>query len=250
MASSTPTATACSARCTTPRTLSRRPAEGLEGTGALRGSQLAALLAVHDRHQHLAQPDRPPPQASAAGGLRPRGRPSRRPGRAVGGVRLGRALPGRAARARGRRDAAPEARYEQREAWSSPSWPPCSSCPPASAPPDPARGARLLAQEAADSLDTSVASVNSALQLGTSTVDGATPEGRASRSRCASWEDQADPRDRRDLREAMERRRRGPGGVDARGGAGLVDAAPGHRAAALPATAGLPRRRTALRPLA
>ena len=91
-----------------------RAAARLARAGALRGPQLAALLALPDRHQHVPDGDRAAAQARAAARLRAGRRPARRPRRAARRVGLGRALPRRALGARGRL-AGPEARYEQRE---------------------------------------------------------------------------------------------------------------------------------------
>ena len=68
----------------------------------VRGAQLAALVALHDRHQHLPEPHRQAPQARPTGRLRPGGRPARPTRRAAGRVGLDRAVPGRDARRRGR----------------------------------------------------------------------------------------------------------------------------------------------------
>ena len=55
-----------------------RVAARLARARALRGPQLAALVALHDRHQHLPDPDPAPAEARAAGRLRPGDRPARR----------------------------------------------------------------------------------------------------------------------------------------------------------------------------
>ena len=58
-ASCTRTATGCSARSTTPRTRCRTTLlRAWRGARALRGPQLAALVAVQDRHEHVPRPDR------------------------------------------------------------------------------------------------------------------------------------------------------------------------------------------------
>ena len=146
-ASFTPTATGCSARSTTPRTRSRRRCCAPGGRWrSLRGPQLAALVALHDRDQHLAERDREAPEAGAADRLRAGRRPARRPARAAGRVGLGRAVPRRAARARGRLRrprgalrAARERRARVRRRASAPAGQPARGA-------DPARGARLLGQ--------------------------------------------------------------------------------------------------------
>ena len=74
----------------------------LARAAAVRGPQLAARLALQDRDQRLPERDRAAAQARAADRLRAGRRPSRRPRRAARRVGVGRALPGRAAGARGR----------------------------------------------------------------------------------------------------------------------------------------------------
>ena len=110
----------------------------------VRGPQLAALLALPDRHQHLPGRDRAAPEAGAADRLRPARRSARRRRRAARRVGLDRALPGRDARARGRLRGARgalraarggRARLHRRAA--APAGQPARGA-------DPARGARLL----------------------------------------------------------------------------------------------------------
>ena len=144
-ASCTRTVTGCSAR----RLRRRRRAAGrhaarLARPGALRGPQLAALVAVHDRHEHLPDPDRAPPEARAARRLRPGDRPVRRPRRAGRRERLDRAVPGHRARGRAGRPRGPlraarehRARVHRRA--------PAPAGDPARRP-DPARGAGLHGQ--------------------------------------------------------------------------------------------------------
>ena len=81
--------------------------------GSVRGPQLAPLLAVSNRDQHLPRSDWPPVQAGTADRLRPGRRSTRRPRRAGCGVGLDGALPRRAA---GRRGRARRARSELRAA--------------------------------------------------------------------------------------------------------------------------------------
>ena len=110
-----------------------RAAAGLARPGPVRGAQLAALVAVHDRHQHLPERDRAAPQARAADRLRPGHRSARRAGRADRRVGLGRALSGRDRSAS--RMASPRPRPATSSARAS-SWrssPRCSTCPPTSA---------------------------------------------------------------------------------------------------------------------
>ena len=111
---------------------------------ALRGPQLAALVALQDRDQRLPQADRAPAQARAADRLRPAGRPARRARRAAGRVGVGRALPRRAARARRRRRRARGALRAARErrARVHRGAPAPAAAPARGA--DPARRARLL----------------------------------------------------------------------------------------------------------
>ena len=116
------------------------------GAGPVRGPQLAALLALHDRDQHLPEPDRATAQARAADRLQ---RPSTgdvRPRAAAARVGLGRALPRRRARARGRLRrargalrAARERRAGLRRGAPEPARQPARGA-------DPARGAGLLGQ--------------------------------------------------------------------------------------------------------
>ena len=91
-----------------------RAAGRLARARRVRGPQLASVVALHDRDQRLPEGDRAAAQARAPGRLRPGGRPARRARRAARRVGVGRAVPGRAARPRGRLRR-PEARYEQRE---------------------------------------------------------------------------------------------------------------------------------------
>ena len=195
-ASSTRTATACSARYTTPRTRSRtrccghgaacpvRAAAARCAPGSTRSPPTPASTSIGRR-----------PQARAADRLRPAADPHDGPGeplvesvwiepypderlgrrgrlrRARGALRAAR---GRRARVR-RRAAAPAGRASARR----------SSC---------ARCSASRRSEVADALETTVASVNSALQRARKTVDGAAaraqPAGHAAlarrRRRCAS----------------------------------------------------------------
>ena len=74
----------------------------LEEPRQVRGPQLPALLALPDRHQHLARCDRAAAQADPADRLRPARRSARRRRRAARRVGLDRALPGRDPGDRGR----------------------------------------------------------------------------------------------------------------------------------------------------
>ena len=143
-ASSTPTATGCSARCTTPTTLCRRPCCA---PGAAPGTARAALLAVvavHDRHERLPDRARAPASACsrATSGRRPS--PHDAPGEPlVESVWIEPYPDETIGLADGR--AAPEARYEQREAVELAFVAALQhlGTEPARGP-DPARGARLL----------------------------------------------------------------------------------------------------------
>ena len=104
------------------------------GLPRLRGPQLAALLALHDRHEHLPEPDRAAAQARAADRLRPADRPPRRPRRAAASSRSG-SSPTRTRRSASR-TATPRPRpaTSSARAWSSRSSRRSSTCRPTSAP--------------------------------------------------------------------------------------------------------------------
>ena len=144
------------------------------GLPRVRGPQLAALVAVHDRDQRLPAGDRAPTQARAADRLRPARRPARPAGSAAGRVGLDRAV-GRLDARRTRRS--PDARYEQREA--------VELAFIAALQHLPARQRAVLilrdvlgfsARETAEALDTTPVSVDSALQRAHKTVDARLPE--------------------------------------------------------------------------
>ena len=111
-------------------------------TAAVRGPQLAALVAVPDRDQQLSAPDRAPAQAGAADRLRAAERRARRSRAAARRVGLDRGLPGRRARRRLRRArralrTARERRARVRRGAPAPSRAPARGA-------DPPRRARLL----------------------------------------------------------------------------------------------------------
>jgi RNA polymerase sigma-70 factor (ECF subfamily) len=143
---------------------------------ALRGQELAARLAVPDRDEHVPRRDRPPAPARAADGPRAGRRPARSAGGAARRVGLDRAYPDELLPA-GDAYASPEATYEQRES--------VELAFIAALQHLPARQRAVLilravlgfsAAEVADTLDTSVASVNSTLQRARRTVDERLPE--------------------------------------------------------------------------
>ena len=175
-------------------------------------------------HQHLPEPDRAAAQARAADRLRRHRRPARRSRPAAARVGLGRALPGRRA---GLEDgyAAPEARYELRESVELAFVAALQNLPANQ------RAVLILrevlgfsAAEVAEALDTSVASVNSALQRARKTVDEKLPD-ESQQATLRSLDDQElreivesymDAMERGDVEAVME-----PAG----GGRRLVDAA-------------------------
>ena len=115
-ASCTPTATGCSARSHDAEdALQDALLRAWRGLRAVRGPQLAALVALHDRDQRLPEGDRAAAQAGAAGRLRPGDRPARRARPSRSSSRCG-SSPIRTSGSASRTAlAGPEARYEQRE---------------------------------------------------------------------------------------------------------------------------------------
>ena len=158
------TATGCSARSTTPRTRSRRRccARGAACPGS-RGAARCAPGCTRSRPTSASTRSRAG-RSAAADRLRP-GQPSRATRRrAARRVGLARAVPGRDPRLDERLRGA-GCGYEQREALELAFVAALQHLPAhAAGRPDPARRARLPAREVAESLDTTVPSVNSALQ--------------------------------------------------------------------------------------
>ena len=189
--------------------------------------QLAALVALHDRHEHLPEPDRAAAQARAADRLRPVHRPAA----------TGSAMPlvepvwvePYPDETLGVEDglAAPEARYERRESVELAFVAALQHLPA-----DAARGRSSCARcsatppsEVAATLETTVASVNSALQRARKTIDDKLPE----RSQQETLRALGDERLTRDRRGATWTRCSAATStrvvVDARRGRRVVDAA-------------------------
>ena len=148
----------------------------MAGDREVRGPELAALLALPDRHQHLPELDREAAEAGAAGRLRSRRRPTRPPGDPL--VESVWIEP-YADEQLGLEDglAGPEARYEQREAVELAFIAALQQLPPNQ------RAALIMrevlgfsAKEAAETLETTTASINSALQRARATIDQRLPE--------------------------------------------------------------------------
>ena len=133
-----------------------RAAARLAGAAPVRGPQLAAVVAVHDRHQRVPEGDRAAAQARASDRLRAGGRPPRPARRAAERVGVDRALSGRDA------GGGPPARRPLRAAREHRARLHRGAPAPAGAPArgaDPARRPRLLGAEVAAALETTPASV-------------------------------------------------------------------------------------------
>ncbi len=176
------------------------------GLDRFEDAQLAALLALQDRHQHLPRPDRPPQAAAAAGATTGRRRPRLPPGEPVARGGLARALP--ATRRSRSRTATPRPtpRYEEREAVELAFVAAMQHLPPRQ------RAVLILrevlgfsAKEVGETLDTSVPSVNSALQRARKIVDERLPE----RSQQVTLRTLGDARMREIVEDYMEAMRGG-----------------------------------------
>jgi RNA polymerase sigma-70 factor, ECF subfamily len=173
---SSPIATACSARWTTPRTCSRDPAPRLAWVPSVRGSKLGSHLVVPDRDQRLPRCHRPSPEENAAD----RSWPAERADADLGApliesVWLEPFPDGTLALPHGY--VAPEARYQQQEAVELAF---TAALQHLSAK---QRAVLLLrevlgfsAREVAESLETTMASVNSTLRRARKTIEQRLPE--------------------------------------------------------------------------
>ena len=195
-----------------------RAAARLARARALRGAQLAADVAVHDRHQRLPEGDRAQAQARAPGRLRPGHRPPRGHGATAGRVGLDRALSGSSASASRRRWPVPRRATSSARASSSPSSRRCSTCRRASAP---CSSCATCSASRAPRWPTrsrrrprpSTARCSARTRASTHGCPSA-----ASRPRCGRSGDEAPARDRRRVRRGLGARRRRRGGRDARPG--------------------------------
>ena len=175
-ASCTPTATGCSGSVyDADDAMQDADAARVEGAQALRGPQLAAQLALHDRHQHLPDADPAPPEARAAGRLRPGDGPVRRaPGQPITETVWIEPYPDTDLE-----DglAGPDARYEQRESIELAFIAALQHLPAIQ------RAVLILrevlgfsAKEVAEAMETSVPSVNSALQRARASIEERVPD--------------------------------------------------------------------------
>ena len=215
----------------------------------LRGPQLAALVAVHDRHQHLAEPDRQAAQARAADRLRARTDPHDGPGEPIVESVWIEPYPDERL---GVEDglAGPDARYELRESVELAFVAALQHLPANQ------RAVLILrevlgfsAAEMAETLETTVASVNSALQRARKTVDERLPE-QSQQATLRALGDTRLTRDRRRVRRRVDARRRRRGRLDAVRGRDVRDAAAAQLVRAARADPGVPRRLPAVRAVA